>query len=340
MAKPIFWNYFINPIVQVITILIVTIALYLMSLFYLTQARIFDPAPGLQAVTNLDSKTKIRTGLFVSNFLNFDLIKNDFELLGTVWFEFNKNDVDLAMLEQAVFSKGELEPHLNLHEDPLPIVQEQDGLVFAQYPVRVNFASNLNHKLFPFDSHRLYLSFNNMHLDSEKFAFVTKPDQFVLSDNATTFGWLAVEQQVHSGYITKQLANDKTVSYPRVLYSIDFIRNSFKDVLLLLLPLLVTFFMSMFTFSYDHEVYRSSILSVGVATVSAMVGYRFVINNAAPKVPYFMLVDWLFVLFLLLGFTVFLINVFNLFKNYRGLIILILHTILVSSWYTLLYIWG
>jgi len=108
----------------------------------------------------------------------------------------------------------------------------------------------------------------------------------------------------------------------------------------LLLPLLVLFFMSMFSFSYDHKIDRENILEIGVASVAAMVAYRFVIDTVAPNTPYFMLVDWLFALFLVLSFLVFLINVFDLFKKYRGLVVLSLHLALVISWYGLLFIWG
>jgi hypothetical protein len=340
MAKQLDWNFFVNPMVQVVTILVVSFTLYWMSAHYLADVHVFDPLPDFKQAGVDDQRVKIKTGLFINNFLDFDLTKNDFEVLGTVWFEFNKKEVGLDVLEQSVFSKGKLTQHANLFGDAKPIVTENQGVICAQYPVRINFTSNLNYKLFPFDSHRVYMTLNNMHLDHSKFEFQVNQDDFMVSQNATTYGWSNVGKNVHSGYALKHISNDKKASYPRVIYALDFIRNSFKDVLLLLFPLLVAFFMSIFSFSYDHRLDRENILEIGVATVGAMVGYRFVINASSPKVPYFMLVDWLFTLFLILGFVVFLLNAFNLFKNYRGLAILTLHAILIGSWYSFLYIWG
>lgn len=340
MAKQLDWNFFVNPVVQVATILVVSCMLYWMSANYLAEVHVFDPLPDFKQASADDQRVKIKTGLFLNNFLDFDLIKNDFEVLGTVWFEFNKKEVDLVVLEQSVFSKGKLAQHANLFGEAKPIVTEAQNIVYAQYPVRIKFTSNLNYKLFPFDSHRVYMTLNNMHLDHSRFEFQAGSGDFIVSQNAATYGWANVGKYVHSGYAIKQISNDKQVSYPRVIYALDFIRNSFKDVLLLLFPLLVAFFMSIFSFSYDHRLDRENILEIGVATVGAMVGYRFVINAASPKVPYFMLVDWLFTLFLILGFVVFLLNAFNLFKNYRGLAILTLHAILIVSWYCFLYIWG
>lgn len=341
MARQIDWNFFVNPIIQVIMIVVVSAILYGLSVNYLAKIHIFDPLPDFKLTALEDeSRIKIRTGLFINNFLDFDLIKNDFEVLGTVWFEFNKKDLTLDVLEQSVFSKGKLTQHANLFGDAKSILTESHDIIAVQYPVRITFTSNLNYKLFPFDSHRVYMILNNMHLDHKKFEFITTKDDFMISPNAVTYGWSSVNKYVQTGYAIKQISHDKQTGYPRVVYAIDFIRNSFKDVLLLLFPLLVSFFMSIFAFSYDHRLDRENILEIGVATVGAMVGYRFVINASSPKVPYFMLIDWMFVLFLVLGFIVFLLNAFNLFKKYRGLVILTLHAILICSWYNLLYIWG
>lgn len=340
MARRIDWNFFVNPIVQVITIVVVSIVLYWMSANYLSDMHVFDPLPDFKQSLSDDQRIKIKTGLFINNFLDFDLIKNDFEILATVWFEFNKKDVSLELLEQSVFSKGKLSQHANLFGEAKPIIMEHQNIICAQYPVRITFTSNLNYKLFPFDSHRIYMTLNNMHLDHHKFEFESSEDDFVVSPNAATYGWFNVNKHVFKGYSIKQISNEKSAIYPRVIYALDFIRNSFKDVLLLLFPLLVAFFMSIFSFSYDYRLDRENILEIGVGTVGAMVGYRFVINSSSPKVPYFMLVDWLFTLFLILGFVVFLLNAFNLFKKYRGVAILMLHAILIASWYSFLYIWG
>lgn len=344
MAKAFSWNFFIDPVVQVVMIAAVSVLLYLMSSIYLQEARILDPNPSLQADSQLTNKIKIKTGLFINNFLKVDLIKNQFALMGTVWFEFNKNEVELSQLEEAIFSKADVKPQANLHDNlcgaATPVIQEVNGVVLAQYPVKIDFMANLEHKLYPFDSHRLTLTLNNMHLDSEKFAFVTSQDSLVISPTTIVHGWDMIGQKASAGYALKQITSAQVASYPRVVYTLDFIRNSFKDILLLLLPLLVLFFMSMFSFSYDHKVDRENILEIGVASVAAMVAYRFVIDTVAPNVPYFMLIDWLFALFLVLSFLVFLVNVFELFKQYRGLVVLSLHLVLVVSWYGLLFIWG
>jgi hypothetical protein len=340
MTKQFCLDTLINPISQVVMILVVSTTLYLMSWNFLTHPRIIDPSPTIQQIKNTDQRVRIKTGLYVNNFLAFDLIKNNFVISGIVWFNFDKTKVSQAQLEQSVFSKGEAELQAVLADDAKPIVHEDGNVVYAKYPVQIKFMSNLNYKLFPFDSHRLYMTLNNMHFDNDKFLFEVDKDDFMLSKNIKTDGWLHTDKQVQSGETTKTISATKKTSYPRVIYAIDFVRNSFKDVILLIFPLLITLFMAMFTFSYDHQVYRTSILSVCTAAVGAMVGYRFVINNVAPKVPYFMLIDCLFNLFLIMAFTVFLINVFNLFKTCRGAVLLALHSILITSWWGLLYLWA
>lgn len=339
MQKQFSLNSFVNPIAQVSLILFTSLVLYLASSHYFSKLYISDPAPILKQGL-VGNPVKIKTGLFINHFPKFDLIKNSFLATGIVWFEFDKGAVELKDLEHSVFSKSETEPQAILRGDAVPVIRENGDKVFVQYHVQVKFMSNLNHKLFPFDSHRLYLTLNNQHLEEGKFEFVSDKGSFVVSKNIKIHGWSRINKNVQSGHVSKQISADKTLKYPRVVYSLDFVRSSAKDILLLVFPLLIALFMSMFAFSYDHDIYKTSILSNGTATVGAMVGYRFVINNSSPHVPYFMLIDHLFNIFLVLAFIVFLINVFNLFKDYRGLLILMMHTILIGSWCGLLYLWA
>ena len=339
MQKQFSLNSFVNPIAQVGLILVTSLILYSASAHFFSKFHISDPAPILKqsSIVNL---VKIKTGFFVNHFPTFDLVKNSFLATGVVWFEFDKGAVDLTTLEHSVFSKSETKQQAILRGSAEPIIRENGNKTFVQYHVQVKFMSNLDHRLFPFDSHRLYLTLNNRHLEEGKFELVSDKDSFVVSKNIKIHGWSRINKHVQSGYVSKQISADKTIEYPRVVYSVDFVRSSAKDILLLVFPLLIALFMSMFAFSYDHDIYKTSILSTGTATVGAMVGYRFVISNASPHVPYFMLIDHLFNIFLILAFFIFLINVFNLFKNKRGLLVLVAHAILIGSWCGLLYLWA
>ncbi len=340
MFKRINFDFFVQPIVQVGLIIIVGILLCVMSWIGLNRPSMFDPQPDLGHNITVTAPVQIKTGLFINNFLNFDLVKNEFVVSGTVWFDFDANQITLEELEQSVFSKGKLDAPAMLRGHSKPLIEETGDRVFAQYQIQVKFSSNLDHSRYPFDSHRLYLTLNNPYLDSSKYQFVSDQTQLMISGNAHTPGWQVIGKQVQTGMVTKKIGASKAIHYPRVIYSIDFVRDSFKDILLLLLPLIVALFMAMFVFSYDRGHYESGVLSVSGTTVGAMVGYRFVINNVAPRVPYFMLIDHLFDLFLLLAFTVFLFNVFNLLKrNYSGLMILALHGTLLFGWGYLLFFW-
>lgn len=340
MFKRLNFNFFVQPVVQVVLIVVVAVMLYAMSWVGLNRPSMFDPQPDLGQKELLTTPVQIKTGLFINNFLNFDLVKNDFVISGTVWFEFDSKQVTLEQLEQSVFSKGKLDAPAMLHGRAKPLVETRGDKTFAQYQIQVKFTSNLDHSRYPFDSHRLYLTLNNPYLDSHKYRFVSDPTQLMISNNAHTPGWKMIGKQVQTGQVSKKIGSGKEINYPRVIYSVDFVRDSFKDILLLILPLIVALFMAMFVFSYDRGHYESGVLSVSGTTVGAMVGYRFVINNVAPHVPYFMLIDHLFNLFLLLAFVVFLFNVFNLLKrSYSGLMILAMHAVLLGGWGYLLFFW-
>ncbi|MBA3752528.1 hypothetical protein H0X06_07155, partial [Candidatus Dependentiae bacterium] len=81
-----------------------------------------------------------------------------------------------------------------------------------------------------------------------------------------------------------------------------------RRLVTILFPLMLIFYISIFTFSINPITNLRSIISLSSASITGLLAFRFVIENLSPKVGYFMISDYLF--FLLLGTTciVFLVN--------------------------------
>ena len=111
-----------------------------------------------------------------------------------------------------------------------------------------------------------------------------------------------------------------------------------REFWLILFPLIIFFFVSLFAFSVPDNLFsvRASLVT---ASLSATLSYRYVIQNLAPKVEYAMFSDYMFFMFLIL---VFLSVIFNIFlrsevrEKQSGILVFLLHALLNITWGTLL----
>lgn len=338
-------NQLTRPSNQVILMGISTLLLILLAYKPVTKFKNFDPAPGVIKISTDQKNSKvIDAGLSIKNFLNFDILKNDFTIDGILWFAFNPAKISLDEIKKFSFGKAEI-----LNEDiesfGPQIKKINDSKSIAQFDVQVKFSSNLNYKMFPLDNHRLYLTLNNKFLNPEEVLLESSDQKFNVSDNIYTFGWKKNGQYVDSGYTSTVLesgTDKKELKYPRVVFAIDFIGTSIRDILLILLPLFIVFFLGLFAFSFDLKESSSTIMTIAAAVVPALLGYRFVIESMSPKVSYFMFSDYVFTILLILSFILFFLNTFYLkaVQKYKGLILLCFHITIVMSWAYLLYFWA
>ncbi len=93
--------------------------------------------------------------------------------------------------------------------------------------------------------------------------------------------------------------------HPRVIFALDYTPTGLRQLVSIILPLLLIFSLTIFTFSMDPEPYYRSILTLSSGAVTGLIAYKFVIENLSPKVGYFMLGDMLFFLFLTMTFVIF-----------------------------------
>lgn len=325
-----------KPLAQVILMLTTISIFYGLSFWPRRQFLNFDPAPNITSV-QLAKGTPVRTGAYVRNFMEFDTIKNRFLVDAIIWFECDKS-VSIDSLGKFVFGKGEIKKK---SEPTVKQLSNDKQLVW--YNVRLLFPSNLNHQLFPFGDHTLYITLTNRSTSIDEMYFVSGNENFVVADSIYTVGWSLKDTKVRAGKTVVELDKtdkQKNISVPRAIYSLDFKDDSLRELWLILLPLVIFFFVSLFAFSVPDNLFsvRSSLV---MASLSATLSYRYVIQSLAPKVEYAMFSDYIFFMFLIL---VFLSVIFNIFlraevrEKQSGILVLLLHVLLNCSWATLLFV--
>ncbi len=325
-----------STLFQFIWIGVTSVVLLFLIYQSITDFKSLDEIPELFPITPAKAAefggtpAHVKVGLQISSFSVFDMINNNFALAGTVWFEFDPSMTSLETIGKFSFEKGEIK----LLSPPSTRIIE--GRLFARYNVRVELKTNLNQRLFPFTGHTLYIVLDNNYVSPAEITFESALKDFVLSRGIVVSGWKEYDRHVYTGYSVAELEKnnkEKTIYHPRAMFAIDFGFVGIRQILTILLPLILIFFISVFSFALDPKGYYTSILTISSGSITGLLAYRFVIENLSPRVGYFMLSDWLFFLFLTMTFVIFFANTktLNLHVRSKEFITIVLHAIVIAT---------
>lgn len=283
--------------------------------------------------------TVVKTGMRIINFPEFNVLTRHFVCDAILWFDFDPSLVSLDTLAKFSFDRGTL---LKISAPSTNIIGER---VFAKYTIRLEFTSPLNYARFPFDDHRINIALTNIYLSPKDIVFDANRLGFDLSGDMLE--WYPMELSVQAGYT--EISLDKTdaskaVRYPQVVFSIDFRRIGIKQLLVIFLPLFAIFFTALLTFCFDPNDSLRTMIGASSGAISAMIGYRFVMQEMSPKIGYFLFSDYIFIIFMVLeGLQFFLVIVMamhldkkRLLNIIRGMYIVFVYVVLIGAWYRLI----
>lgn len=267
----------------------------------------------------------IQVGLYINQFDTFDIAANNFIFSGTIWFLFEPGSISLDLLQLFSFDRGEI-----LYRSK-PEYAAVGNKIIVKFHIRVKFASTLNYTHFPLDDHRIFITLIHQFVSSEEIMFSTTKNEFIVQPIIN--GWDLINTHVKTGYVEVPLDladSSKKNDYPIALFALDYARTSTRYVFSILMPMLIIFYISLFCFTM-----QSGALQLALAGPGALVGYRFVIENLSPKVGYFMVSDYLFLLILCLLFVVFIVTLIDAYVApisvwMQRSIVVMLHTILLA----------
>lgn len=288
--------------------------------------------------------TEVQVGLFITNWHEFVVRDNLFVFDGVLWFQFDPALISLETVGEFSFEKGEI------LKKSKPNTKLIEGKLFAEYEVRLRFTTNLSHKMFPLDDHRIYIAMLNTSVSPSEVIFKVNRDNFLVSENVFIPDWRQIDREVKSGYEEQDIDKRdirKIIRNPKVMFMLDVRRSGISLIMLILLPIFLIFFIGLFSFSFDPEVAQMPIVLISTTALTSLVAYRFVIQGMSPRVGYFLLSDLFFTLFLAFAFMVFIIGV-SMVKSgklhhflvmVRGVVFLLFHLTFIALWYYLLFYW-
>ena len=343
-----FFLFIVSPISQFIFILITSIAVTFMAYGPIKKYFSLEPAPRILPMTPQKvsewggEPTEVKVGLHIRNFPEFDFVKNEFSIDGIFWFEFDPALISLDTISKFSFEKAVLK---RKSEAYTKIIKDK---FFARYDIRLDFSMDLDYRFFPFDDHRMYITLLNRFVPPSEMMFESRKSYFSISDEINISGWAIDDKAVRTGYTEEKLeeyAPEKTVLYSKAVFSIDFKRLGVRYILLIILPFFIMFFTGLFSFAFDPETDEATIRNLAIGTITALLSYRFVLEAMTPKVGYFVLSDYIWIILLLFALIEFLVELAlmkfgeltHFFIILRGSLFLSFHIIFFMTWYYFLH---
>jgi len=286
--------------------------LYVCLLFFLAlrEFRTNDPIPNIREISfNMrknyrDLSTQVSTGLYIKNFSVFDFITNNFVVDAVVWFEYNKNEIMQKTIDKFSFDNGKI-----LHKSP-PHVSIHGDKILVTYNVIFEAKTDLDFHRFPLEDHRLSLVLTNNTIAPSEMFFDYHPGTISLkvSDKLFTSNWLVHSLATVSGYTAIHLDEHnkhQVLRSPKAVFTINFEKAGVNKILIIFVPLFAAIFLALLTFLLSFNS-TSAKTTLSVTAVTALLGYRFVIQQLSPPVGYFTTTDKIFIFFIGLSFFIML----------------------------------
>jgi hypothetical protein len=246
----------------------------------------------------------VEVGLYIRDIPKFDFVKGELVAGLTVWFLFDPRLLSLKRLGRFRFD------HAKVIYKSDPYTRIEKGKLLARYDMRVVFSLKLNYNNFPLDDHRISLAVTNHFLSPSEVIFNSSRANLVLSPETRIPGWRPIEQAVKTGFLLDKLDEKRKVYHPRAVFSIDFARVGFRHIMVIIMPLLLIFMISLFTWTFNPlGRLVTGIMTISVMSISAVITHHFVIERMSPDTGYFMISNYVFILTLIFCFMVFMINV-------------------------------
>ncbi len=290
--------------------------IYVSALLFIQHKRFMsdDEAPKLKQIDEKTQKlaSTVKVGMYINSFPNFSFDTGDFTIDAMVWFKFPAATEALSTIEQFTLYNGFIQQNGKLLYRSAPIIKLIGNDVIACYHIQTSFKLDMNYKFFPIGDHTLHILLENKSATAQELCFVSDEESLSLSKNVLNIqNWFAKKKNVQSGYIQAKLDSKNAameISYPAVLFSIDFENVGMKKVGSLYLPMFILFLIGLL--SLLIAIGDSLRLQLIVSALPSLGLFRLVIDGVSPNTGYAMHVDivfytFMFLLLIILGFQLY-----------------------------------
>lgn len=247
----------------------------------------------------------VNVGMIVKNFISIDVIKNNFLVDLTIWFDFFADEVMLETIGQFSFDNGDI------IKKSSPDIRIKDNLTSVKYDVRLAFKSNMMYSNFPIENHKISIILTNNFVTPAELFFTTEDSRLSIDPSISIPDWNVLKDSTMAGYLElisdpKSSKKDVFASVsPKVRFTMNLTRKGAKDAFVIFVPMYLVAFIGTYSFltSVTNAAWRYLMAS---APLPALLGYRFVIQNMLPQVSYFTIADSIYLFLLIYNFAIFI----------------------------------
>jgi len=297
-----------NPKIKLGIIFILIIYIMGVIKFSLLYFNTTDQIPKIQAInTEVIKKlgaftAKVKIGLLLKQFPSFDITRNLFTIDSVIWFEFNADEIMLETIERFSIDQGSIK-----YRSPADI-KIIDNKILAKYNVLFELKTDLQFHKFPFEDHRLAIVISNTFVSPEEMYYVVDNTSFQLQPDIFPASWKVVDTNVDAGFLDLNLDKQDTskqYANPKTLFIINLAKASIKQLMIIFIPLFSASCFSLLSFAMNitNPIGR---FTLAISGFTALLGYRFVIEQVMPKVSYFTTTDEIYLFLLIFSFICFL----------------------------------
>lgn len=295
-----------ETILLMINFIIVISIIY--GLFYRKQQKFLcsDPIPTIKPYSDLfciDTPV-VQTGILVKDIPKVDINNNFIIINALIWFKFNHSIVHLETLENFSFLNC-----INL-EKKLVHLSVTNEETYVEYDIRISFSSIFDHLYFPINDHQISIVLTHEKLSTDEIIYDVSGTAIQFDKNVKAEDMNVIRGNAAAGYLEKiNVAenNEKSITYPAILYSILLKKNGLKNIRLIIIPLVLIFGISTIVCLLAALQPGQNFIPTGITTLTLIMAYRYVIMQISPKVSYNTLTENVYNLSLLFTFINFIL---------------------------------
>lgn len=328
-------SHIVDPSIQMILVIMTTLLVSAIMYLSFESYTMVDTYPPITTLTPHQlfeiggPATPMEVGITIRHFSEFDIVKGKFTADLSIWFRFNPEHIPVAEVSKFVFEKAQIKSQSK------PFIKIEEKNFVMHYDMVVEFSIPLNYSRFPIDDHRLAIIVDNYFISPSQAYFESSKAAIDVDKEIHIEGWNLMDTEVQVGYfksVIKGNESQKSMYHPRAIFLFDFQQTGVRYLVSICLPLLLIFYLALFSFS-AHTVNSSAGMAAGA--IAALIGFRFVMDAASPATGYFMISDYFFLFFLLASIFILLFNLLgDLINEYqKRWVLVMLHLTIIGIFY-------
>lgn len=240
----------------------------------------------------------VRLGIYITSIHDIDFKQKEYSTNFWIWLKYKRKDFDFYNNLEVPQAKSVTKSFVT--------VDSSDGRIYMQMKLQCVMKDSWRIENFPFDRQNLRISFENSQYDSKDLIFVADTVGQHFDHRFTLRGWSIDSCVISTGTkIYETGFGDEELTKPRTEYSAFRTRLVIKREASglfwkMFLGMYIAFLISYVCF-YIHADGMDSRFGLGVGSLFAVIGNKYIIDSALPESSSFTLVD------LLHGLTLFFI---------------------------------